>query len=462
MHFSYNKEIADDKNFSDLLNGMRSVLNTWHQRYLTLGGKIQVFKSLIASKLVYIATMKTVPKHVLDSMQALHRDFIWNSKKPKMKHCTLIGNYSDGGLKDIDLTSKLESLRFSWIKWLRDTTDFHPWKVLANLILKSVGGSSIFQSNLSLSKLTKQRIEQLPLFYVDAINLFIQFAKVEDLSSNDIMSQHLWDNAFILRQNSPIYDPYLSSKGIKTLKDVIDGEGNNRKWEYMSDKYQLKPVDFLSWYGLLNSIPKQWKKKLQIEPAVDNTFDEDRCPLSVNDKVIDISSLTSRQIYGDLVYSKYRAPNAPQYFISKFGQNDIEWSQVYLIPHSTSIDMKTRIFQFKILNNILYLNARLYKMGSVSSSKCSLCSESNETTTHLFFECRVSASLWSAIQNHVQNNQYLPGLSEENVHLGFISNNSSMRLENHILLAFKQFLFDNQKEKFIVNLNGFWKYLMHI
>ena len=25
------------------------------------------------------------------------------------------------------------------------------------------------------------------------------------------------------------YDPYLSSKGIKTLKDVIDGEGNNRK-----------------------------------------------------------------------------------------------------------------------------------------------------------------------------------------------------------------------------------------
>ena len=157
----------------------------------------------------------------------------------------------------------------------------------------------------------------------------------------------------------------------------------------MSDKYQLKPVDFLSWYGLLNSIPKQWKKKLQIEPAIGNTFDEDRCPLSVNDKVIDISSLTSRQIYGDFVYSKYRAPSAQQYFISKFGGNDIEWSQIYLIPHSRSIDMKTRIFQFKILNNILYLNARLYKMGIVSSSKCYLCSESNKTTTHLFLsaEC---------------------------------------------------------------------------
>ena len=110
--------------------------------------------------------MKNVPKHVVDSMQALHRDFIWNSKKPKINHSSLIGNYSDGGLKDIDLASKLESLKFSWIKRLRDTTDFLPWKVLASLILKSVSGSSIFHSNLSLSKLTKQRIEQLPLFFV--------------------------------------------------------------------------------------------------------------------------------------------------------------------------------------------------------------------------------------------------------------------------------------------------------
>ena len=93
--------------------------------------------------------MKAVPKHVVDSMPALHRDFIWNSKKPKIKHSALIGYHSDGGLKDIDLTSKLDSLKFSCIKRLRDTSDFHPWKVLANLILKSVGGCCIFHSNLS-------------------------------------------------------------------------------------------------------------------------------------------------------------------------------------------------------------------------------------------------------------------------------------------------------------------------
>ena len=78
----------------------------------------------------------------------------------------------------------------------------------------------------------------------------------------------------------------------------------------------------------------------------------------------------------------------------------------------------------------------------------------------------MSANLWSAIQNHVQNKLCLPDLSDDNVHLGFISYNSSMRLENHILLAFKLFLFENRKEKFIVNLNGFcngWNgYLMQM
>ena len=50
--------MAEDKNFSDLLKGMKTVLNIWKQRYLIFGSKIHVFKSLIASKPVYIASMK--------------------------------------------------------------------------------------------------------------------------------------------------------------------------------------------------------------------------------------------------------------------------------------------------------------------------------------------------------------------------------------------------------------------
>ena len=83
-------EVTEDKNFSELTKGMKTVLNIWRQQYLTLGAKIQVFKSLIVSKPAYIASMKSVPSYVVDSIQTLHKDFIWNGKKPKIKHTTLI------------------------------------------------------------------------------------------------------------------------------------------------------------------------------------------------------------------------------------------------------------------------------------------------------------------------------------------------------------------------------------
>ena len=100
--------------------------------------------------------MKSVPSYVVDSMQALHNDFIWNGKKPKIKHTTLISDYTNGGLKDIDINCQLLSLKFSWIARLLDKSNFHSWKVTANEILRPVGGGGIFHTNLSLSSETRK------------------------------------------------------------------------------------------------------------------------------------------------------------------------------------------------------------------------------------------------------------------------------------------------------------------
>ena len=112
---------------------------------------MQVFKPLIASEPLYFASMKSVPSYVVDSMQALHKDYTWNGKKPKIKHATLISDYTNGGLKDTDINCKLLSLKFSWNARLLDKSNLHPWEVIANEILRPVGGCGIFHTNLSLS-----------------------------------------------------------------------------------------------------------------------------------------------------------------------------------------------------------------------------------------------------------------------------------------------------------------------
>ena len=55
--FSYNKALADKENFYTLSLDCRTLLNIWKERWLSLAGKIQVFKWLMASKPVYLATM---------------------------------------------------------------------------------------------------------------------------------------------------------------------------------------------------------------------------------------------------------------------------------------------------------------------------------------------------------------------------------------------------------------------
>ena len=166
--FSYDKALVEKDNFYNLSSDCRTLLNVRKQRWLSLVGKIQVFISLVASKPVYLATIIPVPQNFCE---ALHKDFIWSGKKPKIKHSTLIGDYCEGGLRDVDINAKLLSIKLTWIKRLKDPNS-HPWKVVANQLLSQVGGDAIFHINLCLSDNFKQQVNKLPLFYKKLINVW--------------------------------------------------------------------------------------------------------------------------------------------------------------------------------------------------------------------------------------------------------------------------------------------------
>ena len=124
--FSYDKALVEKDNFYNLCLDCCTLLNIWKQRLLSLAGKIQVFKSLVASKPVYLATMIPVPQNFCNTLKSLHKEFIWSDKKPNIKHSTLIGDYCEGGLRDVDIDAKLLSLKFLWIKRFKNL-NLHPW-----------------------------------------------------------------------------------------------------------------------------------------------------------------------------------------------------------------------------------------------------------------------------------------------------------------------------------------------
>ena len=46
---------------------------------------------------------------MLFTLKNIDKYFVWDGKRPKIKHSTLINDYPDGGLKDIDIESKFKA-----------------------------------------------------------------------------------------------------------------------------------------------------------------------------------------------------------------------------------------------------------------------------------------------------------------------------------------------------------------
>ena len=101
-----------------------------------------------------------------------------------------------------------------------------------------------------------------------------------------------------------------------------------------------------------------------------------------------------KQVYRALVKPLINPPTAQKSLEQCLGKSEIDWEEVYLTPLQITIELQLRVFQYKVLDNVLYLNDKLFNMGYAESPLCSLCKRENETVSHLFCNCTFTQQLW--------------------------------------------------------------------
>ena len=129
IYFSHNRKLENEKNFLDHITKLQKVTNIWKMRNLSLLWKKTVFKTLALSKIIHLALVTNVPTATIESLSKIQKEFLWGKNKSKIKHDTLSNDYENGGLKSVDIFSKIVGLQCSWIRRLFDE-NFHPWKVI--------------------------------------------------------------------------------------------------------------------------------------------------------------------------------------------------------------------------------------------------------------------------------------------------------------------------------------------
>ena len=112
---STDPDLTISLNYKDKIEKIKLILGCWKLRRLGLLGKITVLKSLIASQLVYIFSPLETNHTTIKDLNVMFYNFLWNDKGDKIKRNIMINDYSEGGLKMIDIASFNRSLKATWI-----------------------------------------------------------------------------------------------------------------------------------------------------------------------------------------------------------------------------------------------------------------------------------------------------------------------------------------------------------
>ena len=156
----------------------------------------------------------------------------------------------------------------------------------------------------------------------------------------------------------------------------------------------------LSWLGLIRCIPRTWRNKL-------TSLQNENCD-HIRKKTLGITSKIADQKF---LKPLLRPSTAHKSLEQAFSLNNVNWGKIYLLPKVTTIDSSLKSFQYKILNNTLYFNERLFKFNIVDSPICSLCKQENESVIYLFAICSEACSLWDQLSTWTSSkNIILPSI----------------------------------------------------
>ena len=392
--------------------------------------------------------MISIPSEIVKEVNSIFYNFIWNGKA-KVKRCALISDIDKGGLKMLDIESMISARRVICLKkFLEDYPS--TWKSFLNCCILSVGGNLILHCNFDTVKLKTQ----FPKYYKDCFDTWSGLNSRTPVTFNDVMNEIIWNNRFICIDKTSVYRSDLVNLGIMKVGDLIT---DNNFFLHEDPSVQISPEQRFFIMGVVHALPSDWKTlirsslcKNEIRPIPDTPY------IKLNCGFLPISDVTSKQIYDSVLCKKQIPPTAQQKITDKYSDTVINWKKVNSLPFRTTLDSKLREFQYKILNNIVFTNDKLFRFGLSHSSNCTFCNEEPESLEHLLFRCKVSSEFWKEVLSWLKDNDIvIEPFTEIGLFLGFFEETEDFFIINHVLLLGKYYIYVRKCHGTLPSLRGF-------
>ena len=129
-----------------------------------------------------------------------------------------------------------------------------------------------------------------------------------------------------------------------------------------------------------------------------------------------------------------------------------------MLPRIVTKDSRLRVFQYKLLSNVLYLKKMLFRFGKIDWPLCSFCKAIVETPLHLFHNCTKTKLLWDQLKEFISNETLsFPSLTLQSAILGHIDLSDDYSLINHLIPIYKFYIYNSRQRDLTLS---FWKQLL--
>ena len=251
----------------------------------------------------------------------------------------------------------------------------HPWKIIPSNCFILPNGESIFHRNFPSNVSFNLEVSKLPPFYKEIEELWSEFCFQKIDTNSTSYSESLWYNSHIRINNETLFIREFHLAGINKVGDLYESDGKLKSFDQLSQNNLPKEMYF-KWMQLIDAIPSCWKRFLMFhDQLTENSIaPESKFLIPVDNNVkVSCSKLTCKVIYSVLVKNNQTKPTSVSYWQQKLNKqlDNKCWEQIFLMPWKATIESNTRCFQFKTINNALFLNSQLHKFGLVDSPKCS-------------------------------------------------------------------------------------------
>ena len=423
-----------EKNYEQVLRKVEATLNAWHNRGLSLIGKVQVVNTLIASLFVYkMMVLPSISELIVKKVENSIRQFLWNGKKSKIALSILQNPKDSGGLELVNLRNKDKALKATWPKILNKEDEYAQIvysQMKCDLLGEDIWRCTILPQDIDNIRITNQ-------FWKDVWKSWSEYNYYKDFR---IENQLIWYNSHIRVQDKPIWWRDICAAGLKYIYQMFE------KGDFKTD-YEMKQqfgLSTLRYNALKGALPAEWKKffvkspPAQYMPLAPNTHD--RCLSG------DLKKLTNK-VYWYLAedvmiihnkYMKWRQELGEDFCqgLCDYGKKHLDVFKVTNVP-------KYRSFQYRLLQRGLVTNILLEKWKIIPSENCTFCHEVPETVCHMLYDCNVVYALWQDFVTYVLETYKLRvNLSVVNVMLNEVAPKGSVI--NFLCLIIKQYVYSQR------------------